>query len=120
MNTTKIDAPAAVEKEKAPWEETHKAQNSNVAGPSVAPSELTEGGADPIVAAGAPGVCQTPSGGTFPASDGGFSFWMRTGSSTKRTVERRTFAGRSVWMVRPVLPRVRAAACASRSRTPTA
>ncbi len=72
MNTTKIDAPAAVEKEKAPWEETHKAQNSNVAGPSVAPSELTEGGADPIVAAGAPGVCQTPSGGTFPASDGGF------------------------------------------------
>ena len=72
MNTTKIDAPAAVEKEKAPWEETHKAQISNVAGPSVAPSEPTEGGADPIVAAGAPGVCQTPSGGTFPASDGGF------------------------------------------------
>lgn len=38
MNTTKIDAPAAVEKEKAPWEETHKAQNPEL------PADLTLNG----------------------------------------------------------------------------
>ena len=71
MTTTKNDAPAVLEKETAPWEGTHKAEISNVAGPSVAPSEPTEGGADPIVDACAPGVLETDDALTFQASDGG-------------------------------------------------
>lgn len=71
MTTTKNDAPAVLEKETAPWEGTHKAEISNVAGPSVAPTEPTEGGADPIVDAGAPGVLETDGFLMFRASDGG-------------------------------------------------
>lgn len=71
MTTTKNDAPAVLEKETAPWEGTHKAEISNVAGPSVAPTEPTEGGADPIVDAGAPGVSETDGVLMFQASDGG-------------------------------------------------
>lgn len=71
MTTTKNDAPAVLEKETAPWGDTHKAEISNVAGPSVAPTEPTEGGADPIVGAGAPGVSETDGVLMFQASDGG-------------------------------------------------